>query len=343
MNQDARSFNSQTQEQLRRQAIRLRKKGVSNQETAKIVGVHVNTTSKWWQAYLSGGMAAIKSKKRGKAIGTNRTLGEEDEKHIQKRLIDHTPDQLKMDFALWNRRAVQALIKQEFGFQMPIRTVGEYLKRWGFTPQKPLRRAYEQRPKEVKRWLNESYPAIERRGKAEQAEIHWVDETGVRSDCQHGRSYSPKGKTPVIRLNANRQSLNMISSVTNQGKVRFMLYRNTMDVKTLLKFFKRLIKEARRKCFVILDNLPVHHAKLVKHWLTDHVDEIEAFYLPPYSPELNPDEYLNGDLKAGVHSKPPARNRDQLQRNVKSHMMKIQKSPDRVKAYFKHPKIAYAA
>lgn len=343
MKDDARSLNSQSQEQLRRQAIRLRKRGISNNEAAQIVGVHYNTVSKWWGAYQSGGMTAIMGKPRGKPKGTNRTLSEEDEQHIQRLLIDKSPDQVKLPFALWTREAVQRLIHQELGIQMPVRTIGDYLKRWGFTPQKPLKRAYEQQPKAVKHWLEETYPEIEARAKQEGAEIHWADETGVRSDCQHGRGYSPKGKTPVITLNAKRHSLNMISSVTNQGKVRFMLYHHTMDAKTLIQFFKRLIKDAERKCFVIVDNLRVHHAKIVKAWLAEQVEKIEVFYLPAYSPELNPDEYLNGDLKAGVHSKPPARNADQLTRKVRSQMMTIQRSPDRVKAYFRHPKIAYAA
>ena len=205
------------------------------------------------------------------------------------------------------------------------------MKRWGFTPQKPLKRAYEQRPAEVKKWLDESYPIIEARAKKEKAEIHWGDETGIRSDCQHGRGYSPKGKTPVIRLSAKRSSINMISTVTNQGKVRF------------IQFIKKLIKGAKKKIFLVLDNLRVHHAKVVKKWLKDYKHRIALFFLPAYSPELNPDEYLNGDLKSGVHSKSPARDKESLTKKVRSHMKMLQRSPDRVKKYFKHRKISYAA
>lgn len=226
---------------------------------------------------------------------------------------------------------------------MPIRTAGEYLSRRGFTPRKPLKQGYERRPAEVRKWPDEEYPAVAARAKAENAEIHRGDETGVRSDCRHGRSYAPRGKTPVVRLSAGRTGLNMISSVTNQGKVRFMVYEETMTARLLICFMERLIRDARKKVFLIPDNLRVHHAGKVRRRLEDHKLKIEVFYLPAYSPELNPDEYLNCDLKAGVHSKAPARDRTDLKKKVIAHMRKLQKLPERIRKYFKHPKIAYAA
>ena len=197
--------------------------------------------------------------------------------------------------------------------KLAIRTVGEYLKRWGFTVQKPKKKkAYEQRPAEVQRWLDQEYPSIHARAKAENTEIYWDNETGLRNDCQHTRGSAPRGQTPVIRLNAKRESINLISAVTNQGKVRFRVFDGTMNVDLLIDFMKRLIKDAQRKVFLILDNLRVHHARKVKAWLAEHEDEIEVFYLPAYFPELNPDEYLNCDLKAGVHNGQPARNEKEL-------------------------------
>jgi transposase len=270
-------------------------------------------------------------------------LSETQAKEIQKLICDKSPDQLKLAFALWTRKAVQGLIQQRFQIVMPIRTVGDYLARWGFTPQKPAKRAYEQQPAAVKKWLDEEYPAIARKAKDEPADIYWGDETGVRNDCQHGRSYAPKGKTPVLRLPAKRTSLNMISALTNQGKVRFMIYRENMTAQVLITFMQRLVKDAPRKVFLILDNLKVHHAKLVQEWLAEHREQIEVFYLPSYSPELNPDEYLNCDLKDGVHSAPPTRTEKTLREKVTSHMRKLQKLPERIVKYFKHPSIAYAA
>ena len=340
---DARTLLPETQEHLRRQAIRLKKNGNTYVKIAEIVGVHRNTVSNWWKVYEREGAQGLNAKPRGFAPGQWRTLTVTQEQEIQGVMVDKTPDQLKLVFALWTRQAVQELMKMRLGITMPIRTVGEYLKRWGFTPQKPLKHAYEQRPAAVRKWLEEDYPAIAHRAKQEGAEIHWGDETGVRSDCQHGRGYAPKGQTPVIRVSAKRTSINMISSITNQGKVRFMLYQDTMNAKMFIKFIKQLLKEADRKIFLILDNLRVHHARVVKNWLKDYTKAIELFFLPAYSPELNPDEYLNGDLKAGVHSRSPARDTEGLKKKVRSHMTKLQKLPNRVKKYFHHPKIAYAA
>jgi len=341
--QDTRKLSQEVQDQLRKQAVRLRKKGMTYRGIADILGVNHNTVSRWCKMYESGGARALESKTRGRREGSGRTLEPAQEAEIQKLILDRTPDQLKLTFALWTRPAVCELIRLKFGIAMSARTIGDYLMRWGFTPQKPLKRAYEQSPAQVQKWLDEAYPVIADRAKNEGAEIHWGDETGIRSDCQHGRSYAPKGKTPVIRLSAKRNSINMISTVTNQGKVRFMLYEENMCAKTLIKFMERLVKDSAKKVFLILDNLRVHHSKVVKTWLEEHADNIEVFHLPSYSPELNPDEYLNCDLKAGVHSRAPARDKKGLKKKLISHMRKLQKMPARVVKYFRHPKIAYAA
>jgi transposase len=340
---DTRSLKPEAQQQLRNQAARLFKKKWRNKDIAEALGVSYVTVSKWKSVYREKGSKGLKLEKRGRPFGALRTLTPDQEKEVRKAITDKCPDQLKLPFALWTRKAVQQLIFGMWSIKMPIRTVGEYLKRWNFTPQKPLKKAYEQNPKAVKKWLDEDYPEIAAKAKKENAEIHWGDETGIANNCQHGRSYSPRGKTPAIRLPAKKERINLISSITNQGKVRFMIYDGTMNAQTLIKFFERLIKDAGRKVYLILDNLRVHHSKIVKKWLLDHKDQIELFYLPSYSPELNPDEYLNCDLKDGVHSKVAARTKKNLKKMTLSHMRKLQKSAQRVKKYFKHPKIAYAA
>jgi transposase len=342
-NIDTRKLKPEVQEQLRKQVVRLRKSGKSLKEISEIVGIHLTNVCKIFKAYEKDGPNAIKAKKRGRKQGSCRTLAPEQEKRLKKAITDNTPDQLKFPFALWTRMAVKELINQLFSIDMPIRTVGEYLIRWGFTPQKPLRRAYEQNPKAVQKWLDEEYPEIVEMAKKEQAEINWGDETGLCNADQRGRCYAPKGKTPVIRLNAKRESVSLISAITNQGKVRFMLYDKAMNAQVFIKFCSRLIKDAGKKVYLILDNLRVHHCKIVKEWIEKHKDQIQLFYLPSYSPELNPDEYLNCDLKAGVHSTAPARSRSQLKCKALSHLRMLQKRPSRVVKYFKHPRIAYAA
>ncbi len=309
------------------------------------VGVHQRTVAKWLSvAAEKGKKAAIAGGQRGTQYGTRRTLSAEQEVEIRQEMLDKMPDQLKMPFALWTRDAVKELIRQKYRMDMPIRTVGEYLKRWGFTPQRPLKKAYQQKPEAVKHWLETEYPEIERKARAEGGEIQWGDETGIRSDNHAGHSYAPLGKTPVQKVSVSRYATNMISSVTNRGKLRFMLYNETMTGKILIKFLQKLIKDARgKKRFLILDNLRVHHSREVKAWVEERKEQIEIFYLPAYSPELNPDEYLNGDLKRQLKSGKIAKNQDELEKQVRSTARKIQSKPARIQSYFRHQKIAYAA
>ncbi len=342
-NIDARKHNPETQYELRKQLVRLRKKGLSNQLAASTVGISETRASAIWQMYQSGGIEAIKLKTRGRRKGGSRKLTADQEAAIKKLLVDKTPDQLKLQFALWTRDAVRLAIKQEYGIELPLRTITDYLKRWGFTPQKPAKRAFEQNPKAVEQWLESTYPDIVTKAKQEKAEIHWGDETGVQSDAYNAKGFAPKGKTPIVRLNAKKCSINMISSITNQGKVRFMLYQETMTSKVFIKFLTRLVKDAKRKVFLILDNHRVHHSKDVKTWLGKHTEQIELFYLPSYSPELNPDEYLNGNLKHKVRSGIPARSQNDLIKKTRSFMKTLQRRPHHVRGYFKNPLVAYAA
>ncbi len=342
-NIDARKHNQQTQYELRKQVVRLRTKGLRNRAVAEIVGITESHASTIWQKYQKGGLQAIKPGVRGRQHGAHRTLTAEQEEALQKLLVDKTPDQLKLPFALWTRDAVRSVAKRRFNIDLPLRTVSEYLKRWGFTPQKPTKRAYEQDPQKLEQWLEGEYPVIATRAKQEKAEIHWGDETGVNSESYNAKGFAPKGKTPIIRLNAKKSSINMISSITNRGKVRFMLYRETMTSKVLIKFLSRLVKDSNQKIFLILDNLRVHHSKAVRKWLEANKEKIEVFFLPPYSPEVNPDEYLNGDLKQRIRSGLPARSEKDLTKKTRSFMKTLQKRPHHVMSYFKHPMIAYAA
>ena len=143
---------------------------------------------------------------------------------IQKMITDNMPDNIKLPYALLKRKANRYLKKRTYNINIAIRTMRDYLKSWSFTTQKPKKKAYEQNSKTVNKWLEEEYPKIKRQAQKENAEIHWTDETGIKNTSQYGRSYAPKGKTPVKETLAKRLSLNMISTVTNQGKVRFMTY-----------------------------------------------------------------------------------------------------------------------
>lgn len=340
---DARTLPLAVLNERRRRAVRLRERGMTLREVAAQCELSVPTVLAAHRAYLSGGWTAVNVKPRGRKPGDGRQLSAAEEATIRRMICDKTPDQLKLGFALWNRQAVAQLIDAEYGLKLPVRTVGHYLKRWGFTPQKPIKKAYEQRPAEVRHWLDEQYPKIAARAKREGAEIHWGDETGLRSDDVRGRGYAPKGQTPVVRVNNKRESLSIISTVTNQGKVRWKVFEGAMHADLLIDFFKRLVKDANRKVFVILDNLRVHHARKVKAWLAEHDEDIEVFYLPSYSPELNPDECLNADLKDAVTRRAPARSKKQLKDAAIGYLRKLQKSPARVRTYFQHKPVRYAA
>jgi transposase len=259
-------------------------------------------------------------------------------------IIDKRPEQLKMDFSLWSRAAVAQLIEQEFGIKLQVRSIGKYLTRWGFTPQKPIKRAYEQSPAAVRAWIEGEYPGIEQRARAEGGEIHWGDETALVNTDVRGRSYAPAGKTPVaLAVGGTRQKLSMIATVTNQGKTRWMIIDEAFDAQKLIEFLQALIKDAGKKVFLILDNLRVHHSKLVKAWVNERKDKIELFYLPSYSPELNPEERLNADLKQEMGKRVPVRTKAKLRDAANEHMMKLEQNPERVMSYFQDSRVRYAA
>ena len=341
--EDFRTLKDEVRDPLRRRAINMINKGVKKKEVAMFFGVHVNTITNWVKSYRYKGVQGLKGLKRGVKSAEKKLLTAKQEKKIQDMICDVMPDQLKLPYALWTRKAVKELVEREFGIQIAITTMGDYLRSWGFSPQKPKKKAYEQNPKKVQQWLDEEYPSIKQKAKQENAEIHWGDETGVKNNCQHGRSYAPKGKTPVKKHMSKRFSINMISTVTNQGKVAFMIYSETMNADMFIKFLKQLIKGRDRKIYLILDNLSVHHSKIVKKWVLENKESIELFFLPAYSPEKNPDEYLNCDLKQGLSQKPSPRTKEQLKENLESHMELLHKDQERVKSYFKHKDIKYAA
>jgi transposase len=328
----------------RKLIVNLYRNGMKVMAITKVVGMSWNAVRKTIDLYEAEGMKALKPKKRGRPTGTARTLTPEQEKQVQRDIRDKRPEQMKMDFALWTREAVLVYIREHFGIKMPVRTVGEYLKRWGFTPQKPIKVAYEQKPEAVKKWLDEEYPAISARAKAEKAEIHWADETAVMNTDVRGRSYSPRGVTPTTcSVWGARQKFSMISSVNNQGKCYWMIINDVFNADRLIEFMESIVKDVPRKVFLIMDNLKVHHSKPVQKWLGEHKEKIEVFYLPSYSPELNPDERLNADLKHAITTSVPRRTRQGLLKKTQEHMAMVKSSPERVKTYFKDKHVAYAA
>jgi transposase len=265
------------------------------------------------------------------------------EAHVRSLINEKRPEQLKLDFALWGRGAVSELIAREFGVKLSVRTVGDYLKRWGYTPQKPIKRAYERNDKAIRQWKEEQYPAIAQQARAEKAEIHWLDEAAIVNTDVRGRSYAKRGKTPVVYAPGSRAKLSMISTVTNKGEACWEIIDGNFNVDRLLSFLQALIKGKRKKLYVIMDNLRAHHSKRVKQWVADHAHRIAVFYLPSYAPELNPDERLNGQLKHGIRAKAPSRNKAVLHQVAIDHMEVIANDKELIRSFFQDPHVVYAA
>ena len=340
---DMRKLPAAAQEERRRQVIGLRQAGLTYAAIAAQVGLTQTGVFDICKRFAARGAAGLKTGPRGPAPGTGRTLDAEQEAEAQSLIRRHTPDELGLPFALWSRAAVRELIWQRCRVRLAVRTMGTYLARWGFTAQKPLRRAYEQDPAAVRRWLRQDYPAIVARAKKTGGAVFWGEETGLRSDDVRGRSYAPRGRTPQVRVCHKRAGLSLLSALTNTGELRWMVVAGAVNAAILIRFCQRLIQDAGRKVLLVLDRLRAHRARLTQDWVAAHQSQIELFYLPSYSPELNPDEGLHADLKQAVTGKSPARGRPALKRRVINHMRRLSKLPRRVRSFFRRPTARYAA
>jgi transposase len=341
-------LSAKEQEALRHRIIRVAKKNltpggrVKASVVAEICECSPSHVSHTWSKYRKDGVAAVKAVKIGRPSNSGK-LTDEQQAEIRRCIIDKTPDQVKLDGFLWNRKNIQELIWQKFKVQIALQNISVYLKKWGMTPQRPIKVSYKQKPEEIKKWIEEDYPKIAKRAKEENAEIHWGDETGCQNETNYVRGYALKGKTPVMPVGNEHIRVNMISSITNQGKLRFMFYSGSMNAKVLINYLKRLIKDTQKKVFLILDNMKSHHANLVKEWLKKHSSEIELFFLPPYSPQHNPDEYLNGNLKRELARKGFSKTADELESKARGTMKKLQRNPAHIRAFFQAEKVQYAA
>jgi len=338
---DFRSLSPQAQEDLRSKAVKAVLQGRTRQEVGALFGVSGKSVGLWVRLHKEEGAKALKAKPRGRPKGGS--LKPWQAAQIARAVIDKRPDQLKLPFYLWTREAVGLLIEKRFGISLSVWTAGRYLARWGFTPQKPVRRAFEQNPEAVKQWLEEDYPAIRKLAKREHAEIYWGDEMGLRSDHTVGRSFSKRGKTPVVLGTGQRFGCNMISAITNRGSLNFMVYKERFRYNVFLDFLRRITRQAKRKVFLIVDGHPVHRSRKVKTWLEKNDHCIRLFFLPGYSPELNPDEVLNQDVKSNAVGRRRARTQVEMMSTVRGYLRSRQRLPDIVKKYFQEKHVRYAA
>ena len=340
---DARQLSDEVLEALRLRALHGCELGFTEAAVADLLGVSRETVSRWWTAYASGGLDAIPSDRTGRPVGSGRTLSEDQARHIQQQIDDHSPGDLGIPAALWTRKAVRDLIRKEYEIDMPVRTVGEYLKRWGYTAKVPRRHAKDQDPEEIREWLDVTYPAIEERAAREDAEVHWCDETGAAADEQPREGYSRRGRPAPIEVPGPHIRMNQISTITNEGAVHFLTYKETMTAALFITFLEGLLRETTRKVFLIVDRLRAHEAKAVEDWVAERSDRIELFFLPRYAPELNADEYLNNDLKGSINADGLPGNKEELRSRMERFMSKLLHLPEHVRNYFRHPCVQYAA
>jgi len=339
---NAKQMSPEEQYQLRKQIVRLTKQGLGPTKIAEMLGVSRQMVYDAKNAYEKEGLAGIKPRAKGPKVGETRKLRPEQESEIIHILVDKTPDQLKFKDCMWSRKNVSELIMQKYGIKMPESTMGDYLRRWGFTVQRPSKRAYKQDEEQVKNWVESEFPGINARAEEENADIYFGDETGAQNLPNLLRGYSPKGKTPIVRVESKRLKINVLSAISCRGKLRFMLYKDNMDSEKLIDFMRRLVRDTPRKVFLILDNLRVHHSKKVRAWLEKHKHEIEVFYLPPYAPEYNPTELLNADLKRGLSKQCSPRTEDELEQNIRLHLRKLRTLPCKIASFFQAPATYYA-
>jgi transposase len=341
---DNRNLSPEQQGILREKAVSAVIAGEKQVQVARTLGVSTWSVCQWVKKARHKGVTSLKAKRRGgrkpallKAWQAARIVGIIREKN---------PDQLKLPlpYVLWTREAVQKLIFQKYGLQLALRTISDYLARWGMTPQKPVSRAYEQNSEAVRLWLEEEYPAIVARAKKEKGLLFWEDEMGLRSDHVAGRGFSPKGVKPVLERTGNRFGCNMISAISNLGKLYFSIFEGGFKTPVFLDFLKRLIQQNKgRKIFLIADGHPVHKARVIQAWLNENKSRIELFLLPGYSPERNPDELLNQELKATVFRNKRPTNKKELKILLRQRLCQIQKNPQKIQAYFQAQYTAYAA
>jgi len=341
---DARSLSADAQEALRIQAVdAVKNQGFSHVKAAKAFGVARQTVDAWMKKSRTGGKKALRKQKRGRPSASSK-IAPRLAALVAHLILTSAPERHGCTGVLWTRKTVGELLEAKGGPSLSRWTVGRLLKKGGLTPQKPAKRALEQDPEAVRYWLKTEYPRIARQAKKMNAEMHWEDETRLRSNHQSGTSYGRKGQTPIVEGTGQRWSINMLSTITNKGFLRFMTYSEKFTADVFIDFLQRLIKDTTQMPFVIMDRHPVHfRSKKVRQWLKDHHHEIRAHFLPTYSPQLNPVELLNQDLKANAIGRKRPKSLRELTKNVRSHLRRKQRRPSEARASFNGASVRYAA
>ena len=340
---DARQLSDSILEALRLRALRGCELGYTHADLADLLGVTRETITRWWNAYKVGGLEGLPQDRSGRPVGSGALLDEQQAARIQQLIDDHTPEELGITAPLWTRRAVRDLIAKQFDIHLATRTVGDYLARWGYTAKRPTRRSKLQDPDEVQDWVENTYPEIETQAEEEDAKILWADETGVEGDEHAHYGYSRQGEPAIMEVPRPHLRVNVIITLGNDGELHYKTYDRMMTGAFFIEYLQELIATTDQKILLIVDRLPSHKSKAVEDWLAAHKEQIEVYYLPPYAPEHNVEEYLNQDLKSNVHAERLPDTKGELLGQVQIFLEDLKALPARVMAYFQHPKVQFAA
>lgn len=338
--QDARRLDHKTLTEIRKRAVSQVHADESPEIIARALGINRVTIYGWLARYRQGGWDALNAKKRG---GRPPKLDGKALRWIYNTVTQKDPRQLKFAFALWTAGMISVLIRRKFAIRLSRSSVSRLLNQLGLSVQRPLWRAYQQNPEEVERWLKEEYPKISSLAKRQKAHIFFGDEAGVRSDFHSGTTWGIRGKTPIVSSTGARFGLNMISALSPRGQLRFMITKERIGAKIFLEFIKRLLRDIKGNIFLIVDGHPTHKAVMVKKFTESVKDRFRLFFLPPYAPELNPDEWVWNDLKNNGIGRKAITTPNQLKKEVLSHMRSLQKTPDLIRSFFQAPTTKYAA
>jgi transposase len=337
---DGRRLNHEALEQLRVAAIKRVHAGESPEEVIRSIGFTRSRIYEWLAAYRAGGWDALKARK---ATGRPQKLNAKQLRWIYNAVVGHLPSQYRFEFALWTRQLISELIYRQFKIRLSLSSVGRLLAQLGLTCQKPLFRAWQQNQALVDQWLKKVYPKIKSEAKKLKAKVFFADESGIRSDFHAGTTWAEKGETPIIRVTGQRFSLNMISAISPRGDMRFMIVDGSINNGVFIEFLKRLLHDTKQKIFLIVDGHPTHRSKQVKEFVASQDGKLRLIFLPPYSPELNPDELVWNDVKNNVVGKTVIQDKKDLKKKILSGLRSLQKNPEKVRSFFQEKNTRYAA
>ncbi|WP_031511521.1 IS630 family transposase [Streptomyces megasporus] len=315
--------------------------GHYREDVAAIFGVSRKAVDGWWARWQAGGREALVMRPRGKPVGVHQVLDEAEQAAVRQAVLEHRPCDVGLGGQLWTRRPVGELIVKLYRVRLTEPGVGTYLKRWGLSFQRPDRRAVEQDPEAVARWCEEAWPTIRAQARADNGEILFADQVGVRSDQVTGRTWGEKGRTPVVRRTRNRFSVHAMSAISTKGRMHLMVFTEAFTAEVMVRFLDRLIGHFDRQVHLIVDGHSAHRSRKVRTWLADHPDRVEPHFLPSYSPELNPDELVNADLKHSLPRQHRARSQAQLAAETRRFFHRRQRQPHIVRGYFGGPHVRY--